>query len=199
VGGNADITVDVRVVAATHRNLKKAVAEGQFREDLYFRLNVIPIVVPPLRERLDDIPALCEYFVAYYCRDLGRPPARLHAEAMQALLSYPWPGNVRELKNAMERVVLLEAEEEIRSEHLPAEIHEEKSTGAGADPFPPGMVRPLSEIERMAIEHALGVCDHNKTRAAQLLGISRQTLRTKLKEFHPEVDTEAGSPTAAPA
>jgi DNA-binding NtrC family response regulator len=190
VGGNTDVTVDVRVVAATHRDLKRAVAEGRFREDLYFRLNVVPIHVPPLRERLDDIRTLADHFIGAYCRDLGRPPARLQPEALKAMLDYRWPGNVRELKNVIERVVLLEAEDEIRPEHLPSEIFKQKAPASGADPFPPGVVRPLSEIERMAIEHALEVCAQNKTRAAQLLGISRQTLRTKLKEFRPEADTD---------
>ena len=200
VGGNADVTVDVRVVAATHRNLKKAVADGDFREDLYFRLNVIPIEVPPLRDRLDDIRALCDHFITHYCRDLGRAPARLHEDALRALLDYPWPGNVRELKNIMERVVLLEAEDEIRREHLPADIHQQETTiTGGADPFPPGVVRPLAEIEHMAIDHALEVCDQNKTQAAKLLGISRQTLRTKLKEFRPEVDTDEDGDTSRPA
>lgn len=199
VGGNADVTVDVRVVAATHRNLKKAVADGNFREDLFFRLNVVPIHVPPLRERLEDIRPLCDHYITSYCRELGRAPVRLHPDALQALLDYPWPGNVRELKNAIERVVLLEAEDEIRREHLPSEIHHEKARATGLDPFPPGVVRPLAEIEHMAIDHALEVCDQNKTRAAQHLGISRQTLRTKLKEFRPEADTEDSSPTAQEA
>jgi DNA-binding NtrC family response regulator len=193
VGGHADVTVDVRVVAATHRDLKRAVAENRFREDLYFRLNVVPIVVPPLRERVDDIRVLTDHFIRHYCRDLGRPPARLEPAALQALLDYRWPGNVRELKNVIERVLLLEAEEEIRLEHLPSELHGRKAPATGTDPFPAGVVRPLVEVERMAIEHALGVCDRNKTRAAQLLGISRQTLRTKLKEFAPEADTEDGT------
>jgi DNA-binding NtrC family response regulator len=193
VGGSADVTVDVRVVAATHRDLKKAVAEGRFREDLYFRLNVVPIVVPPLRERPEDIRALADHFVQHYCRELGRPVARIHADALRAMLAYRWPGNVRELKNVIERVLLLEAEEEIRLEHMPAEIHGQRAAAAGSDPFPAGVVRPLAEIEHMAIEHALAVCDRNKTRAAQLLGISRQTLRTKLKEFAPDADNEDGT------
>jgi two-component system, NtrC family, response regulator AtoC len=190
VGGHAAVTVDVRVVAATHRDLKKAVAESRFREDLYFRLNVVPIVVPPLRDRLDDIRVLADHFVQHYCRDLGRPVARIHPAALQAMLDYRWPGNVRELKNVIERVLLLEAEEEIRPEHLPMELHGQRTVAGGSDPFPAGVVRPLAEIERMAIEHALTVCDRNKTRAAQLLGISRQTLRTKLKEFAPDADNE---------
>ena len=191
VGGSADITVDVRVVAATHRDLTKLVGEGRFREDLYFRLNVVPVLVPPLRERVADIPPLVEHFVARFCRELGRPTARLHPVALERLQGYRWPGNVRELRNVIERVLLLEADDEIRPEHLPAEMSGRAAPGGGPaspgaaaiDPFPAGAVRPLAELEKMAIEHALRVCDGNKTRAASMLGIARQTLRTKLKEY----------------
>jgi DNA-binding NtrC family response regulator len=186
VGGHVDINVDVRVVAATHRDLTKMVAEGQFREDLFFRLNVVPVEIPPLRERREDVAVLAEHFVQRFCRELGRPAARLDPRALALLETYAWPGNVRELKNAIERVVLLEADDEILPEHLPAEISRAAATtnaaGSG-DPFPRGVVLPFTEIEKMAIEHALRVCDGNKTRAATQLGISRQTLRTKLKEY----------------
>jgi two-component system response regulator HydG len=191
VGGHVDITADVRVIAATHRDLKKLVAEGRFREDLYFRLNVVPIVMPPLRERPDDIELLANHFIARISRDLGRSPAKLTPEALRAFQGYAWPGNVRELRNTIERILLLEADTEIRLEHLPPEIAGGGGggmPGEGAHPFPVGVVRPLAEIERMAIHHALGVCDGNKTRAAQMLGISRQTLRSKLKEFQIEDD-----------
>ena len=187
VGGGADITVDVRVIAATHRDLQKAVAEGRFREDLYFRLNVVPIEVPPLRERPEDVRQMAEHFIAQFCRELARPPARLHPDALRLMLDYRWPGNVRELRNLIERVVLLEAEEEIRPEHLPAELTGRSGGGPAAATtaavFPPGVVRPLVEVEKLAIQHALSVCSGNKTLAAKQLGISRQTLRTKLKEF----------------
>ncbi len=185
VGGAADITVDVRVVAATHRDLTRLVAEGRFREDLYFRLNVVPVAVPPLRERTGDIGPLAEHFVARFCRELGRAPARIHPGALERLRAYRWPGNVRELRNVIERVVLLEAEDEIRAEHLPPELSVSPAAAgdAAGEPFPSGAVRPLAEIEKLAIEHALRVCDGNKTRAATLLGIARQTLRTKLKEY----------------
>jgi two-component system response regulator AtoC len=175
VGGGSDITVDVRVIAATHRDLPKAVAEGRFREDLYFRLNVVPIEVPPLRERREDVQLMAEHFIAQFCRELGRPTARLHPDAL------------RELRNLMERVVLLEAEDEIRVEHLPPEVTGARggarTPAAAANVFPPGVVRPLAEVEKLAIEHALSVCGGNKTLAAKQLGISRQTLRTKLKEY----------------
>jgi DNA-binding NtrC family response regulator len=193
VGGAVDITVDVRVVAATHRDLAKLVTEGRFREDLYFRLNVVPVAVPALRERTGDIAALAEHFIGRFCRELGRPAAKLHPGALERLQGYRWPGNVRELRNVLERVVLLEAEDEIRVEHLPPEMSALAGSAAGgSDPFPPGVVRPLAEIEKLAIEHALRVCDGNKTRAATMLGIARQTLRTKLKEYAIGDDGEDG-------
>ena len=187
LGDNHLRVVDIRVIAATHRDLPKAVAEGRFREDLYFRLNVVPIVVPPLRDRPEDVPLMAEHFIAQFCRELGRPAARLHPDALRVMLDYAWPGNVRELRNLMERVVLLEAEDEIRVEHLPPEVTGARGgarTHASAENvFPPGVVRPLAEVEKLAIEHALSVCGGNKTLAAKQLGISRQTLRTKLKEY----------------
>jgi two-component system response regulator AtoC len=206
VGGHTDIWVDVRIVAATHRDLKLQVAEGRFREDLFFRLNVVPIQMPPLRERRDDIPMLAEHFIGRFCGEMGRPVCRLAPEALRSLAGYAWPGNVRELRNVIERVLLLEAEEEILPHHLPPEITGAASSagspgrtrpgesGVGtSDPFPEGVVRPLAEVEQMAIAHALSVCQGNKTRASQMLGISRQTLRTKLKELDMEVEPE-GAP-----
>jgi len=194
VGGSSDITVDVRVVAATHRDLQKMVVEGKFREDLYFRLNVVPVTIPPLRERTGDLAALAEHFVARFCRELGRPPARLTPGALDRMAAYRWPGNVRELRNVMERVVLLEAEDEIRAEHLPVELTAAAGVGGGAlgDAFPAGQVRTMAEIEKMAIEHALKVWKGNKTKAADALGIARQTLRTKLKEYAIGDDGEEG-------
>jgi DNA-binding NtrC family response regulator len=192
VGGHADIQVDVRVIAATHRDLKRHVAEGRFREDLFYRLNVVPIEMPPLRDRRDDIGLLAEHFIGRFCAELARPNARLAPDARRVLEAYAWPGNVRELRNVIERVLLLEANDEIRAEHLPVEVVARVPAGEGAtDAFPPGVVRPLAEIERLAIEHALGVCSGNKTRAAELLGISRQTLRTKLKEEGAADDTDS--------
>ena len=198
VGGAADITVDVRVVAATHRDLLKLVAEGRFREDLYFRLNVVPVLVPPLRDRVSDIQPLAEHFIARFCGELGRSAARLHPAALERMRAYRWPGNVRELRNIIERVVLLEAEDEIRAEHLPSELSHAAAVaaagGVAGEPFPNGVVRPLADIEKLAIEHALRVCDGNKTKAATLLGIARQTLRTKLKEYAIGDDGEDNEP-----
>jgi len=189
VGGSVDITVDVRVVAATHRDLPKLVTEGRFREDLYFRLNVVPVAIPPLRERVDDMLVLAEHFVQRFCRELGRPAVKLHPAALAMMKAYAWPGNVRELKNCIERVVLLEADDEILPEHLPIEMSRGAASSSasaaadGGEAFPAGVVRPFIDIEKMAIQHALVVCGGNKTKAATQLGISRQTLRTKLKEY----------------
>jgi len=196
VGGQMDITVDVRVVAATHRDLAQMVADGRFREDLYFRLNVVPVEVPPLRERLEDIPSLAEHFVQRLAGELGRPAVRLTPGAISALRRHRWPGNVRELRNVLERVVLLEADDEIRAEHLPAEwLTGAPSTRAGgaAVSFGGTDITPLEQIERLAIEHALKLCGGNKTRAAERLGISRQTLRTKLKDLALGDDAEGES------
>jgi len=200
VGGGIDITVDVRVIAATHRDLQKAVAEGRFREDLFFRLNVVPIEVPPLRERPEDVKLLADHFIAQFCRELARPPVRVHPDALRVMLDYAWPGNVRELRNLIERVVLLEAEDEIRPEHLPSELSGPRAgarrAASSASVFPPGVVRPLVEVEKLAIEHALSVCGGNKTLAAKQLGISRQTLRTKIKEYALGDDAEEGGEEA---
>jgi DNA-binding NtrC family response regulator len=194
VGGLSDISVDVRVVAATHRDVPQLIKEGRFRQDLYYRLNTVPITMPPLRERPQDIPDLAHHFVARISKELSRPSATITPEALRALQGYDWPGNVRELRNVIERVLLLEADEEILASHLPPEILGRSSSETGAasafEAFPTDGVRPLAELERMAIEHALKVCDGNKTRAARQLGISRQTLRTKLNEYQMGDDSE---------
>jgi len=197
VGGHADVAVDVRVTAATHRDLEKEVRNGRFREDLYFRLNVVVVAMPPLRERVEDIEPLAKHFIQRFCAELGRPNASIQPAALRALTSYAWPGNVRELRNIVERVLLLEAEgDEIRAEDLPSEISGRERIAPAGDapnPFPPGVVHPLAEIERLAIQHALQVCEMNKTRAAQMLGISRQTLRTKLREYALADDGDDGA------
>jgi len=216
LGGTVDITVDARVVAATNRDLKKEVADGRFREDLYFRLQVIPIEVPPLRARKADIPLLLRHFVERFSREIGRAPARIHPEAERLFVEYAWPGNVRELRNVIERVVLLESEDEILPAHLPGEIVRPPqvggasgtasagaaagtapgapSTGAAEVWFAPGRILPLADVEMLAIQHALACERGNKTRAAQLLGISRQTLRTKLKEHGVDEGEAAAEP-----
>jgi DNA-binding NtrC family response regulator len=188
VGGTADIQVEVRIIAATNRDLAAEVEEGRFRQDLYYRLAVIPIEVPPLRERRNDIPVLIKSFVEYFRREIGRDMRGVSPAAMELLIAYGWPGNVRELKNLIERVVLMGSGEMIEVEDLPENIRlnlrgPRLKTAGPEDLFRPGQVPTLAEIERVAITHALAETAGNKTRAAGLLGISRQTLRAKIREY----------------
>jgi len=184
LGGLDEIRVDTRVIAATHRDLARMVKDGKFREDLYFRLNVVPLPIPPLRDRGQDILLLARHFATRFARELGRPVSTIAADAERLLLAYAWPGNVRELRNVLERICLLEETSEIRAEHLPAEVRAPGGAGGSAlDPLEPGRVLPLVEMERRAILAALESTKGNKTQAATLLGISRQTLRSKLKEY----------------
>jgi two-component system, NtrC family, response regulator AtoC len=186
VGGEVDLHVDARIVAATNRDLNEMVAQGTFREDLYFRLNVIRVEVPPLRERPEDIPALIDHFIAHFNRELSRDVKGPTQEALELLTAYGWRGNVRELKNVIERCILLESETEILAEHLPLEIVGAGGSGAKVIQtriHAEGSIPTLAEVERMAIQHALEQTGGNKTRAAEKLNISRQTLRTKLKEY----------------
>ncbi|MFH1765509.1 MAG: sigma-54 dependent transcriptional regulator [Gemmatimonadota bacterium] len=192
VGGTSDIRVDVRVIAATNHNLPQMVETGAFRSDLFFRLNVVPIHIPPLRERPDDIIPLAEYFVEELSKDLKRDPVKLTGSAVRLLESYPWPGNVRELRNILERVLILEDVRELRAEHLPIEIHEARAASgevSGLRQLPSEGLR-LEDVERDLIRQALARSQGNVTRAAGLLGISRDTLRYRLTKF-PDLASEA--------
>ena len=169
VGGSRQVTTDVRIIAATNRDLKRQVAGGRFRDDLYYRLSMFPIEVPPLRERPADIVSLARHFLERAASSLGKRTPLLTREATQALLAYTWPGNVRELENMMERVAILAAQRvELRDLPLAADSR-----------------RPLrlSEIERRAIEEALAMHGGNKTLAARQLGIGLRTLQYRLKEW----------------
>ena len=191
VGGTASVQVDVRLVAATNRGLKAAVAARRFREDLYFRLSVFPILVPPLRERPGDIPLLARYFVDRYCRDLKKKPLMLSPGALEQLQTYRWPGNVRELQNCIERAVILADGDAILPRHLNLSFLEQP----GPEP-PPGpweqidlegpltevTRRIVAEVEKRKIEMALREADNNKGRASELLGITYKLLLAKLKE-----------------
>jgi DNA-binding NtrC family response regulator len=191
LGGSSDVRVSTRVLAATHRDLQEMVREGKFREDLYYRLMVIPLRVPPLRERAQDVVPIARFLVESLNRELDREVSGLSEDAEAALLAYPWPGNVRELRNALERAMLLYSDGIVRAADLPAEVRRgEPATlsahGATGPAFrlPGGATIPtMADVEKMAIEHALERCGGNKTRAAEALGISRQTLRTKLKDY----------------
>lgn len=187
VGGVNDIQVATRIIAATNRDLRKAVAEATFREDLYYRLTVIPIQLPPLRERREDIPTLIKCFIDQFNGELRKTVSGVSPEALDIMMSYGWPGNVRELRNVIERAMLLESEEVILAEHLPRELLSGATVSSASEVEDrikrQERVMSLAEVERIAIEHALYAHNNNKTQAAQALGISRQTLRTKLKQY----------------
>ena len=195
VGGTAQVQVDVRLVAATNRGLKTAVAAKRFREDLYFRLSVFPITVPPLRERTVDIPVLTRHFVDRFCRDLKKKPLLVSPEAMEVLRSYRWPGNVRELQNCIERAVILAEGDTILPRHLNLSFIEPPGAEPPPDPWdqidlsgtlPEVSRRVLAEAERRKIEQVLREADHNKGRAAELLGIPFRMLVAKVKEYRLE-------------
>jgi transcriptional regulator with PAS, ATPase and Fis domain len=181
VGGTRDIKVDVRVIAATNRSLEAMVKEGRFREDLFYRLNVIPIMIPPLRERREDIPPLARHFLADANATLNKSVKRLSRETEALLLHYDWPGNVRELKNLIERLVILSTGDTIEPRDLPPQFA--GTTGPGT-PAAPARKEPLTlaEVEREYILRVMQQVKGNKSEAAKVLGITRQTLRKKLTE-----------------
>ena len=185
VGSNTSIQVDVRIIAATNRSLARMVEEGTFREDLYFRLNVLGVIMPPLRERREDIVLLANSFLSEFAKENGRPEKPLTEAAMSSLLSYGWPGNVRELRTAIEHAVVMSNQSELDIQHLPDFI-----TGLGHD-FGSSSVKNtlapkeefnLHALEQRAVQGALRVTDGNRTKAAELLGISRRTLQRKLRD-----------------
>ncbi|MEX1010184.1 MAG: sigma-54 dependent transcriptional regulator [Chthoniobacterales bacterium] len=182
VGGNQTIAADVRLLTATNRDLAKMVAEGNFREDLFFRLNVVQLHLPPLRERREDIPLLALHFLRESARENDKPHRELSAEAMKALAAYDWPGNVRELRAAIEHGVVMAGGAKITLRDLPAAVRAAAAGGAPHAPLPLNLV----ETELSLIRRALAECQGNRTRAAQKLGISRRTLHRKLHE-HPEL------------
>jgi DNA-binding NtrC family response regulator len=190
VGGNEAIKIDVRVVAATNRELENEVAQGRFREDLYFRINVVTIKLPPLRERPSDIPILVKHFLAKYAARERRADTSIAREAMEALERYPWPGNVRELENVIERALALSKDGVVLVSDLPPEV-----PGIQTAP-PPGLVddRPsLAELERRYIQLILTETGGNKKKAAEILGIDRRTLYRTLERHgieEPEADDE---------
>jgi len=186
VGGSRPVKVDVRLISATNVDLFKAVEEGKFRRDLFYRLNVIQLELPPLRQRGQDILILADYFLNKYCRRQGKPAKVLSPEAREFLLSYRWPGNVRELENVMERAVVLSKGTAIEKNHLPADLFK-KTSGTAPDPgLPPAERRPsasLKDEEKQIILSVLQSCGGNKTQAAKKLGIHYATLYRKLKLY----------------
>jgi DNA-binding NtrC family response regulator len=195
VGGTTPLHVDVRVVAATNRNLKAAVAARQYREDLYFRLSVFPIVIPPLRDRPSDIPTLARYFIDKFCRDLNKRPLVLSPAAEEDLVSYTWPGNVRELQNCIERAAILTEGDTIHPRHLnlsfrgpslQAPVDEDGGPWSKIDlsgTLAEATRRTLSEVERRKIEQALKDAGGSKGRAAEVLQVSYKAFTAKLREY----------------
>lgn len=190
VGGTRDITVDVRVVAASNRNIEEAVRSGKFREDLYYRLSVIAINLAPLRERREDIPLLIDHFIKHYNAKFKKNIKGVTDRAEKLMLEYHWPGNVRELKNAIERAMILQDQGYIDIQHLPIRISESslpapkfKSDSLGPSASLPASGIRLFDIERQLIEQALKTTGGNKSKAARLLGITRDTLRYKVKKY----------------
>jgi len=192
VGGTQSLLVDVRVVAATNRNLKQRVAERQFREDLFFRLSVFPIQIPPLRERTQDVVILARHFVDRFCRDLNKKPLTLSASALDELNTYSWPGNVRELQNCIERAVILCDGDTIQPRHLNLSFRQPVTATPAASPWEEidlsgtmteALRRVTSEVERRKLDRALSEAAGNKQRAAEALQISYKTMLQKLKEY----------------
>ena len=193
VGGNQTLRADVRLIAATNKNLEQLVREGKFRDDLYFRLNVVRIVMPPLRERKEDIPILVRGFLRHFCKENGKPLLELEPDAMDALLTYDWPGNIRELRTAIEHGVVMATGKQVTLRDLPVAVRRAASP-AGAKL--PGGVSPteafgektspldLHETERRLIAQALAATNGNVTAAAKKLGISRRTLHRKINEMN---------------
>jgi DNA-binding NtrC family response regulator len=193
VGGTTSLHVDVRVVAATNRNLRAAVAARQYREDLFFRLSVFPITIPPLRDRPDDVPMLARYFIERCCRDLNKKPLALAPAAIDELKAYPWPGNVRELQNCIERAVILTDSDTIHPRQLnlsfrPAVAAPVVDDGPWSRIDLSGTLseatkRVQAEVERRKIEQAIKEAGGNRGRAAELLQVTFKFLTAKLREY----------------
>ena len=191
VGGAATLKVDVRIIAATNQNLEALIKEGRFRQDLYYRLHVFPIEIPPLRERADDIPLLVSHFIEKRKGNLNKQTSGMNPQAMALLMAYPWPGNIRELENIVQRMMVTSKGVVLDPQDLPVEIH-----GTTRDQMTPGSgtaatakdLKGISKessglIEKNAIMDALSKWEGNVTRAAKALSISRATLQNKMKQF----------------
>lgn len=187
LGGKKSIRVDFRLICATNEDLEEMVREGRFREDLYYRIHVVPIFVPALRERVEDIPILAEYFTSVYCAANGFPAKRISGEAMQALKRYPWPGNVRELQNAIQRLVLMTDDEMIDLKDLPPEIIQVMSRNSrGKFRLPAGGInldKELEAVERRWVEEALQQAKGSKSEGARLLGVDRNRLNYLCRKY----------------
>jgi DNA-binding NtrC family response regulator len=180
LGGTKVVKIDARIIAATNRNLEEAVKQGQFREDLYYRLNVVPVKLPPLRERSDDIPLLVDTFLREFCAQHQRELKVVSRETMRLLRLYAWPGNIRQLRNLMERLVVTVADRTIGPEHLPAEI---QASTEDARTMVVTLGTSLEDIEREMIRRTLAEVTNHREKAAKLLGISLRALQYKIKQY----------------
>ena len=187
VGGTKTIPVDVRVIAATNKDLEKAVREGTFREDLYWRLAVLSLHLPPLRERREDIPLLCDHFIRKYRDELGKEIRGFTPAALELMTVYPWPGNIRELESVIYEAMVLSDAAEIEAEVLPSRLRRGQQEAAGGMPAGKTLGEVVADVsgraERRMIEKALEATGGNRTRAASLLGVSRKTLFNKMREL----------------
>jgi len=183
LGSTRVMRADIRVIAATNRDLHTAIHRGEFREDLYYRLGVFEIHLPPLRDRLDDILELADTFLAEIGESVGRPAAGISRDAKDQLLAYSWPGNVRELRNAIERAVILADGGHIRSEHLPVTSQRPSQPAAPSSGTLAAGAMNLGEIERSLVVNALAQARYNKTRAAKLLGLTRAQLYSRIEKY----------------
>jgi transcriptional regulator with PAS, ATPase and Fis domain len=189
IGGNESILVDLRVIAATNRDISVDVESGRFREDLFYRLNVVPIHIPPLRERRDDVPILSKHFLGKYVEKNDKIFLDFTPQAMEILMAYDWPGNVRELENIIERVVVLNNDSRVKVSHLPVQIQKrsEELSGGPSDPSMAPLdgqrIIPLDMVEKYAIEVALKRCLGNVSEAARKLKIGQATLYRKIKQY----------------
>jgi len=181
VGGSAEIPIDVRLIAATNRDLESAVEEKRFRKDLFFRINVVQIPLPPLRSRGSDVLLLAQHFVEQFAIRFGKPVKGLSHSVAEKLLAYDWPGNVRELRNAMERAVALTTYEELTVEDLPEKIRNYRTSQVVPESTDPEELLPMEEVERRYIRHVLRAVGGNKALAARVLGLDRKTLYRKLE------------------
>ena len=215
LGGRETIPVDVRVLTATHQDLEAAIRLKIFREDLYYRLNVVAITLPALRQRKEDIPELVRYFLRKYGPELGHPNPSIQAEALEFLQSYSWPGNVRELENAIRKVLLLAQGYTINADHARTVLHKDHGPAGAVDPTLGGMIDELlagaqrsekgdvhaqlwEAVERELFKRAIDLAEGNQAKAARWLGVSRITMKAKLVQFgfHPSMDSDQGDPVA---
>jgi len=181
LGATEPVHVDVRVVASTNKDLEEEIERGNFREDLFYRLNVIPFVVPSLRERREDIPILCEHFLDQFTTAYGRKPKRLLPDAQELLLEHPWPGNVRELRNLMERIAILHPGSEVAAKHIP--LDRTRRSDSHTDRFVGSLQDVRARIEREYIAKKLEETNGNVTKTAELLGLERSNLYRKMKSL----------------